>query len=394
MNTLTLQWAITFQWNDAGNTKTKQVSKQQVTKHNGTIIIGRDERVCDIVLNNPDVSKEGVNIYCDEQAGIFFINNVGATHTPNVDGQYLAYGNKLPLKVNSNILLGTQKIEVTDIQIYQLSSTNYSGLASSSSNSKNINPITPITPSQVPASANGNLITPTPNTSSKDDKSPSWQDKTIIAAILAATASIIAGAIAAGVNIYASDNTRTTETHKAEAVRQTEKERLELESRNAKEKLYLERYIAHREKVRELREKNPAYNKLLLKNECSEPVYVAASFIALDDVLQTRGWLVLQPNNGQSSPGYLTISDGIFLHATITKGDQEIKWEGDKTSTIQRFVPQEEFDYIEEPFLDPNEKSKPTREVFYKVKFDFPPTTEDKYTTKTFKCNGYSLQLN
>ncbi|MGV0101767.1 hypothetical protein NSTCB13_00215 [Nostoc sp. DSM 114160] len=153
--------------------------------------------------------------------------------------------------------------------------------------------------------------------------------------------------------------------------------------------------IAHREKVRALREKKPAYNKLLLKNECSEPVYVAASFIALDDVLQTKGWFVLQPNGGESSPGYLTISDGIFLHATINKGDREppIKGEGDKTSTIKRVVTTKEFDYIEEPFLDPNEESKSV-EVFYKVKFDFPPTIGDEYTTKTFKCKGNTLQLN
>ncbi|WP_375478646.1 hypothetical protein [uncultured Nostoc sp.] len=45
-----------------------------------------------------------------------------------------------------------------------------------------------------------------------------------------------------------------------------------------------------------------------------------------------------------------------------------------------------EFDYIEEPFLEANEGSKLV-EVFYKVKFNFPSTIGDEYTTKTFKCN-------
>ncbi|MEH1842009.1 MAG: FHA domain-containing protein [Nostoc sp.] len=388
MNTATLQWAITFQWNDVSTGfKTQQISKQQVSKHSHAIIIGRDHVMCDLVINDSNISREHVKISCEEKAKIFFIKLLPNTKLiPKIDGQELTFDKELPLKLNSNIVLGTKKIEILDIQFYELESTNYSGLASVSANSTKIK-----TNASSPVSTNKNPIPVTPNTSNADDKSKSWQDKTIIAAIVAATATILAAGVGAAVTWYTSKTTQETDKYKAELQANVDQKKFQTQFDADEKKKYLDRLLAHRDKVLSLKKSSfNAYRKLKLINKCSVALNIAATYNALDDVLETEGWVVIEPG-GDVSPGYFTNYSAIHLHAVAHKENKKIIWAGDRIHLVKRFVVERDFTYIEDPFFNNSEKSEEVN--FYKLKFDHPGDS-NAYTTKTFTCNGDSLQLN
>ncbi|WP_193194089.1 FHA domain-containing protein [Nostoc sp. MG11] len=393
MNASTLQWAITFQWNDVstGNLKTQQISKQQVSKHNHAIIIGRDNVVCDIVINDSSVSKEHVKIYCDEQIRRFIIKNLRDTNIPKVDDEDLAIGKELPLKLNSKIVLGTQKIEIIDIQIYELESTNYSGLKFSSKNSSLVNPNQNSNP--VNSNKNSSSVNPNPNSSPVNPDSTSnkpkhwWQEPTIQVAIIGAIVTLVGSILTLNANIMS----QKTEEIKQRVQLQADKLKQQEEFKIEKQKLYNQKFSDHRQKVREIKEtmrqKKEFYNQLTLKtnDSCPNTVRVAISFTALDDVSETRGWINVEPGGLDRTPGGATIYAGVFLHAKTSVNNEEIIWEPTKTGRIERFVEKKEFNYIQEPFLDANIEEKPVK--FYEVKL------ERKITKKAFNCNAGTLQL-
>lgn len=391
MNALPLQqWAITFQWNDGGNVKNQQISKQHVTRHNGIIIIGRDPHVCDLVLDDLSISSEHAEIYLEPRQNIFFIRNRQVKNTTNVDGQDLVKDQELPLQKNSIITLGAKQIEivVTDIQIYPFQSTNYSGIVNPSVAPSKINPNpNPISKSQVNS-----------NTSNINNDSKSWQDKAIVGAI----ATIIVGLVTAGITYYTNQQTQDTEREKAAQTKETEKYKANLDIQkfnttfSAEErKKYTDRLLAHRDKVRELRKEIQKQNgytgELKLINECNYTVYVAGSFTALDDVLETRGWLVI-PSKTSVAPGFNTEKSGINLYVEAkTNDNQKMIWKGDEKGYLERFVVRnQEFVYIEDYVFGPKEKIE--KLVFPALKLDA-YNKSNPITIKTFTCEGNSLKL-
>ncbi|MCM0593999.1 MAG: FHA domain-containing protein [Gloeotrichia echinulata IR180] len=109
--------ALTLQWHDAGQDKTQQISDQQPSKNPGTVRIGRDPRLCDIVLSNPTVSGLHVEIFFHPQQQRFYIRNLrGDQNPPVIDQQKLPQG-EAPLSDGSTIYLGQMELKVTSVLI-------------------------------------------------------------------------------------------------------------------------------------------------------------------------------------------------------------------------------------------------------------------------------------
>ncbi|MBW4456917.1 MAG: FHA domain-containing protein [Nostoc indistinguendum CM1-VF10] len=409
MNQLTLQWVITFQWSETGNLKTQQISKQQIksNNHNGVIIIGRDPnpKVCDLVLNDRSVSSQHVKIYFHEQQQKFFIQSLSPQNVSNVDGENLELGKELPLQNNSSIVLGTQRIKVIDIQIYQLESTAFSGIFHSNTNSNqvgqssNLHQVNPIpnlgqvSPSQNSGQAvllspiiNPNQTNSSTNTNSKTEQT--WQDKTIIAAILAATATILATGVTALVTYYTNQKTQETEEKKAKLQTQTEIEKSQIETLAKKQEKAEDRFYKHKAEILDLEQKNKDnYERISIKNKCDGIIKIAISYNALNDVEETRGWLII-PNNDSITIGKITKYKSIFVHARTS--DNKYQWQGG--GYREKYTPiKGHFNYIADdltlfyPNTEQRELSK-----FYEVKSD----KGDDITTKTFTCDEDSLKLN
>ena len=116
--------ALTLQWYEAGEEKTRQIHTQQPTKHQGAVRIGRDPVRCDIVLSNeyhPTVSRLHVEIFFNPQQQRFLIKNLQSQNPPLVDGQILVQG-EMPLNDGSTIVLGQTEMKVVQVSISQGSS--------------------------------------------------------------------------------------------------------------------------------------------------------------------------------------------------------------------------------------------------------------------------------
>ncbi|MEH2166098.1 MAG: FHA domain-containing protein [Nostoc sp.] len=410
MNQLTLQWAITFQWSETGNLRTQQISKQQVksNNHNGLIIIGRDPnpKVCDLVLNDRSVSSQHVKIYFQEQQQKFFIQSLSPQNISNIDGKNLDLGKELPLQNNSNIVLGTQSLKVIDIQIYQLESTAYSGIAHSNTNSSQVGQnsnlhqvnsvpnLRQVSPSQnsgqaIPFSS---IINPNQTNSSTNinrKKEHTWQDKTIIAAIVAATATILATGVTALVTYYTNQQTQETEEKKAELENNTEIQKSNIETLTKKQEKAEDRFYAHKAEILKLQRENKGnYEQLVIKNNCDKIIKIAINYNALNDVEQTQGWLIIPSNDKTSIPHNITKFESIFLHAI--SNDNNYQWQGG--SYREKYTPiSGHFNYIADDItLFYPDKEQRELSKFYEVKYD----KDNSITTKTFTCNGESLKLN
>ncbi|WP_017315753.1 FHA domain-containing protein [Mastigocladopsis repens] len=215
-NPPSLQWSISLEWEENGQLKTQEIFQQQ-TK-NGEITVGRAD--CDVKLNHMSVSKVHVEIRFDLQQQRFFIKNLSPQNLSLIDEKELEYNKEFGLNENSIITLGEQNLKVNSIVISTLPSTDYSfkgtkGRNSSTSsvispsahpNQANSNPIS----SQVNPNQNSHQVNPSP---SEDDKKKSCNDKVIVTAIIAATATIMASGITALSSYYVSKNTANPQIH-------------------------------------------------------------------------------------------------------------------------------------------------------------------------------------
>ncbi|MBD2138217.1 FHA domain-containing protein [Anabaena sp. FACHB-1237] len=354
LNKNKLTWAITFQYNKAENAIfQQQISQKQVSKHNGVIIVGRDANVCDLVLSNHSISSLQAEIHFDKNQQQFFIKNKNAVSTTIVDGKILAFDKELPLNNGSIIVFGQQEIEITEIKIYPLPSTNYPRIKTSvlpfsnKFNTGNIN-----------SSLNSESIYP----DNISEKKKSWSDKQIIMAI----ATVVASIITAISGWYINERTQNTQKEIAQI---TAKSNDKSEQTNSKEK------------VLDLSKKNANYHQLKFVNKCSKDVQLATTFYALNNVAQTQGWVNITPQKNVDI-NYFTKSSGIFLYAyMINKNGKEIVWK-DHNSVEKSITKERNFDYIEESFPDINIPKEIVK--FYEIKFDL---QADGYTTKTFTCD-------
>lgn len=377
MNALSLQqWVIAFRWNYNGNLIKKQISKQEAARDNfnGAIIrIGREQPSCNLYLEDSSVSGQHAEIYFNEQQQKFFIKSLSPKNTTKVDGQDLVYGEELPLKNNSTIVLGRQQIEVTNIQVFELESTDYSGIVKSSSNSSPV----------VNSHPNSSLD----NSSLNLTKSKHWwHDPTVKVAIIGAIVTLFGSLITWNANTMSRD----TEIKKQDKQLISDHRKQNNEFQFKRQELYLQQVKDHRKDVRERkREMKGKYNQLMLvNNNCPDTVRVATSFTALDDVSKTRGWFLFEKEI-PATVGVATTYNSVFLHAKTKINQKDVKWEPTKTGRIKRSVSQDDFQYIEEPFLDPNiDKNNPVE--FYQVKFK---SNSSKVTKKAFNCSDGTLNL-
>jgi pSer/pThr/pTyr-binding forkhead associated (FHA) protein len=401
MNTLPLQqWVIAFRWNYDGKSINKQISKQEAARDNlndAIIRIGREKPSCNLYLEDISVSGQHAEIYFNEQQQKFFIKSLQPRNITKVDGQDLIYGEELPLNNSSSIVLGQQKIEVTKIQVFELPATNYSGIVNYSPNSNPVNPnLNPVNPSPNSVNPNPNPVNPNPNSIpvnlnlnlSNTDPKPNlnqskhwWQEPTIQVAIIGAIVAFVGSLLTLNGSILSQQTEKEKQNIQVKADKEKQQNDFEINQR----RLYLEKLDKHREKVRELKEtmkqKNESYNQLtLVNNDCPNPVRVAVSFTALDEISETRGWFLLEKGIPPVPTGAATTYDAITLFATTTINNKEVIWEPIRTGYIQRFISKDEFNYIQEPFLDANiDKKSPVK--FYSVKFD------SRVTNKAFKCS-------
>lgn len=122
MQQLTLEWAV------AGQNLSQTISLQQPTRVPGTIRVGRDAALCDVVLRHPDpnvektVSGLHIEIFLEPQTSTFYLRNLTRDRQPPkqpnpvvVDGKKIIT-EEMPLRVGSQIRLGRMVVTVKAIE--------------------------------------------------------------------------------------------------------------------------------------------------------------------------------------------------------------------------------------------------------------------------------------
>lgn len=112
---------ITLEWQEALQIRTATIREQQLSKHHGTVRLGRDPAQCDLVLSDPTVSGLHIEIFYDQQSQCFALRNLRYTNPPVVDGRQISTGEAI-LSQGSSIYLGQLELKVVDIS---LAVTNY-----------------------------------------------------------------------------------------------------------------------------------------------------------------------------------------------------------------------------------------------------------------------------
>lgn len=73
------------------------------------ITIGRSSKVCDIVIDDPTVSRTHLQILQNEE-GQYFLNDVGSTSGTTINGKMIASGNLIQLKTTDIVRIGRKLI--------------------------------------------------------------------------------------------------------------------------------------------------------------------------------------------------------------------------------------------------------------------------------------------
>lgn len=125
MHHLTLEWVI------ANQNLSQTVSLEQSTRVPGTIRIGRDIALCDVVLRHPDpaiektVSGLHIEIFLDRNTNNFYLRNLTRDRQPPkqpnpvvVDGKKVIM-EEVPLRAGSQIRLGRMALTVKSVETGQ-----------------------------------------------------------------------------------------------------------------------------------------------------------------------------------------------------------------------------------------------------------------------------------
>ncbi|MBD2606920.1 FHA domain-containing protein [Scytonema hofmannii FACHB-248] len=391
MNTPPLQqWRITFKWNYNGKLINKQISQREATRDNlnGAIIrIGRDQRSCNLYLEDSSVSGEHAEIYFNDLQKKFFIRSLQPKNTLKVDGQDIVDGTDLPVQENSTIVLGRQQIEVNKIDIYQFPPTNLPNTVNPNSNPVNPNS-NPVNSNPIPINLNLNLSNVDPKPDSNKSKHW-WQEPTIQAAIIGAIVTLVGSLLTWNAN----RETQLTEKNKALVQQDTEMYKTNIGTLATKQEKAEDRYYKHKAENLNLEKDSGNFTKIInMHNKCRTPIKIAINFTALNDIQETRGWVKL--DSEQKFPIIISAKKDtdIFLYASTVDDKYELK-EGKMRR--QKYTVSRDFDYISDDltlFYPPGGKErkeyKLEKKDFFIVNFD-----KGDSTTKTFTCEGDSLQL-
>lgn len=118
----TAAYELTLEWQEAGQLKTATIRENQPSKHPGTVRLGRDVGLCDIVLSDPTISGVHVEIFFNSKQQRFYLRNLRPTNPPMVDGRLIPSG-EAPLSHASMICLGNQELRVRMIAYTQAATT-------------------------------------------------------------------------------------------------------------------------------------------------------------------------------------------------------------------------------------------------------------------------------
>ncbi len=107
---------MTLQWQEADHNFNHKISDRQPSKNPGTIRIGRDPALCDIVVTNPTVSALHIEIFFSPDRHCFCVRSLRSNNPPIVDGQRLEQED-VKLELNSSICLGQIQMKVVNISL-------------------------------------------------------------------------------------------------------------------------------------------------------------------------------------------------------------------------------------------------------------------------------------
>ncbi len=110
---------LTLEWQEAGQLRRETIRYQQPTKYPGTVRLGRDPALCDVVLSDPTVSGLHVEIFFNPSTQAFALRNLRPTNPPLVDGRQLFQG-EAPLSQGSTFYLGQVALKATAVSLIAL----------------------------------------------------------------------------------------------------------------------------------------------------------------------------------------------------------------------------------------------------------------------------------
>jgi ssDNA-binding Zn-finger/Zn-ribbon topoisomerase 1 len=110
---------LTLEWQEVGQLRRETIRYQQPTKYPGTVRLGRDPGLCDVVLSDPTVSGLHVEIFFNPSTQAFALRNLRPTNPPLVDGRQLFQG-ETPLSQGSIFYLGQVALNVTAVSLIAL----------------------------------------------------------------------------------------------------------------------------------------------------------------------------------------------------------------------------------------------------------------------------------
>ncbi len=109
---------LTLEWLEAGQLRTYTIYENQPSKNPGTIRIGRDPQICDIVVTDPTVSGLQVEVFFNPQQQLFYVRNLRQSNPAIVNGQSLSVG-EVTISQGSNLRLGQLDLRVTSVAVQQ-----------------------------------------------------------------------------------------------------------------------------------------------------------------------------------------------------------------------------------------------------------------------------------
>ncbi|MFB2879196.1 FHA domain-containing protein [Floridanema aerugineum] len=107
---------ITLEWQETSQLRKAIIGDRQLSKHPGTVRLGRDPLQCDIVLTHPTVSGLHVEIFFNQNCNCFQVRNLRQSNPPMVDGKNLIQG-EMSLSQGSTICLGQIEIKVVAVTL-------------------------------------------------------------------------------------------------------------------------------------------------------------------------------------------------------------------------------------------------------------------------------------
>ena len=73
---------IIISWQEKELTKTKTIRELQPSKNPGTVRLGREPSNCDIIFDDPSISRVHVEIFYNNQYDKFYLRNLKSNNPP------------------------------------------------------------------------------------------------------------------------------------------------------------------------------------------------------------------------------------------------------------------------------------------------------------------------